>query len=107
MGTYEIHVREGRFESAFGAGSSSGDDIKVSDKPLPEGWIRTSRSSTYSTVSNLFKQIEKAEKVSNSRFEVSYHPTLGYPTYLHVDPSSSTFDDELLVRVIELEPLGR
>ncbi len=106
MGKYEILVRDGRFERGRGAGSGGGDIRSEPVDQKVEEWNERIRLYSYATIDNIFERIEAAEKVSNSRFEVEYHPTLGYPTYFHVDPSGSVMDDELLIKVIELEPLA-
>ena len=106
MGTYEIRVRDGRFEGARGAESLSADKGPLPVDPRVEEWNRRIGLERYGTIDSIFGHIEAAEKRSNSLFEAEYHPTLGYPTYFHVDPSGRALDDELLIKVIELEPLA-
>ena len=105
MGTYEVRIRGGRIESVLAAGSPMGGTIPEPERPLPEEYINT-RFARYGTVERFFDHIEAAEKGSPDLMETEYHPTLGYPTYIHLDPSRSTSDDELMVKVLELEPIG-
>jgi hypothetical protein len=55
------------------------------------------------TVDELFDQLDQAYSTGADTVDVSFDPTLGFPSELRVDPSRITSDDEIEYRVEGLE----
>jgi len=59
----------------------------------------------YDTVPKMFDFIEQAAKRHPDVLDVSYDPTLGYPTQLRLDGDSRAIDDELSWEVLQFEKI--
>ena len=49
----------------------------------------------YRTVDQLFAEVREARGRDGMLREVTYHPTLGYPTLVSIDPIAMAVDDEI------------
>lgn len=47
------------------------------------------------TVDDLFATVQRAIEHEAYRFRVEYHPELGYPTLIDLDPERNTIDEEI------------
>ena len=105
MGTYLITVRDGKTESVFSGASPFGNP----DPPVPTRRLENedflSRLGPFDSIDDYFDYIERESKGDPEIFETKFHPTLGYPTYINLDPRKTTNDDELLVKVLSLDAL--
>jgi hypothetical protein len=105
MGTYLITIRDGKTESVFNGASPYGN----AEPPLPTSRLDRedflSRLGPFDSIDDYFDYIERESKKDPEIFETKFHPTLGYPTYINLDPRKRINDDELLVRVLSLDPL--
>ena len=61
----------------------------------------------FDTVVAMFELIETAIDERAHSFDVEYDPSLGYPTGISLDFDEQGIDDELLIRVTELEIVER
>jgi hypothetical protein len=58
----------------------------------------------YLTVDRLFALLQRTLDGRPATFTVAYHPDLGYPALVHVDPKSGVADDEFSVQITSLRP---
>ncbi|MBM3886069.1 MAG: hypothetical protein FJ361_09580 [Gemmatimonadetes bacterium] len=49
----------------------------------------------YRTVDQLFTEVRTAQRTYGTLRDVTYHPTLGYPTLVSIDPIAMAADDEV------------
>ena len=56
----------------------------------------------YSTVDRLFEVIRNATSRQPARHLVEFHPTLGYPLSINIDPRREVTHDEIVVQVLDL-----
>ena len=49
----------------------------------------------YRTVDQLFSEVRTAQRTEGMLRDVTYHPTLGYPTLVSIDPIAMAVDDEV------------
>jgi hypothetical protein len=90
MGAAMIEVRDGQMVST----------TRVEGEWLG-GYVE--KCEPYDTIPEIFSLIEWAEKENPDELEVSYHPTLAYPTKVQMDPDRGTMDDELFWQVLQFE----
>jgi hypothetical protein len=57
------------------------------------------------TVEQVFDVIEEAYRERAEEVQVTYHPTLGYPTDLFIDYVEEVADDERGVQITDFEAL--
>lgn len=67
------------------------------DEPVPQEVLQY-----LETVEDLFDVIEWAIEREADRFQATYHPTLGYPTVIDLDPRREAIDDELYLEAGDL-----
>ena len=70
------------------------------DQPVPG-----SLQASLPTIDDLFTMIEQAIDQRVHLIEVSYHPTMGYPTRISIDNSFNVAADEVVHVVRELVPI--
>lgn len=63
--------------------------------------------SSFHTVESLYELIDTAIDQRAYRFDVRYHPLLGYPAQISLDFDQQVVDDELLIQVSDLEIVSR
>jgi hypothetical protein len=106
MGTYVIRVRDGQVVSIHMNGPStprSSDAAPEPEKIITDDMFLR-RFGPYDTIEDYFHIIETAGAMPHI-LETEFDPVMGYPKLLHLDPSSEAIDDELMVRVLELEKI--
>ena len=98
-GWFRMKVVDGR-PVGFRGVNSHGDVVKLS--------IATAEKAggVPLTVDELFDTLDQAYATGAELVEVTYDPTLGYPTHLSVDPSRTTSDDGFSYEVKPLKPTG-
>ena len=71
------------------------------DAPVP-----INLASSWGTIDDLFRLIDRALEMEAASLHVTYHSTLGYPTHISIDYSTNTADDEIVVTATKLEVLA-
>lgn len=89
-GPVVVVVREGRVESRRYVPSGGPVDATFED--------------LFPTVDGLFGLIADAAQQDSARLEVTYHPTLGYPTSIVIDYHPVYVDDEVYYYISNFEP---
>ena len=56
----------------------------------------------YITVDRLFEVVRNAASSQPVRHDVTFHPTLGYPVSIDIDPRREVTHDEIVVQVLDL-----
>lgn len=57
----------------------------------------------HGTIEQLFALIQDALSTRADRLDVAFHPVLGYPIYIRLDPRLNRMHDERLVQVLDLQ----
>ena len=58
----------------------------------------------YSTIDELFTWLEQAAAQNPQKLELEFHPQLGYPTFVDYNQSDMIADEEMLMRLEDLQP---
>lgn len=91
VGTFTVTVTDGVVTAAV----SEQDGESVPEAALPE----------LSTIEGLFDEAQRGIDVKAHGFEAEYHPELGYPTLVDLDPIENAIDDEVTYRAESLVSL--
>lgn len=59
----------------------------------------------YPTIDDLFDRLVQAQTMDAARIEAAYHPLYGYPVWIYIDYNASTTDDDMDIRVNNLQVL--
>jgi hypothetical protein len=78
----------------------TGDRAEVIGPALEPGLLAV--YARYSTVDRLFEVIRNATALQPTRQLVEFHPTLGYPLSINIDPRREVTHDEIVVQVLDL-----
>lgn len=84
IGTFAVTVTDGVVTAAV----ADYDGGEVPAAVLPE----------LHTIDGLFGEVQRGIDLRAHGFEVEYHPTLGYPTLVDLDPDEHAIDEEVTYR---------
>ena len=94
VGCFCPFPRPVRFEVRHGDSSAPGLDDRT------RAWM-----ARFESIDALFAMLHEHVQRNPARFEIEYHPTLGYPTKGYLDGSFNVADDELSFEVAEFTVL--
>lgn len=78
----------------------TGDDVQTIGQSLEPGLLAL--YGRYNTVERLFRVIRDATSNQPVRRDLEFHPALGYPISINIDPRHDTRHDEIFVQVLDL-----
>ena len=94
VGCFCPFPRPVRFEVRNGDSSAPGLDDRT------RAWM-----ARFESVDALFAMLHEHAQRNPARFEIEYHPTLGYPAKGYLDGSFNVADDELSFEIVEFTVL--
>lgn len=101
---YEYRLQRSCFCPLFGELQVTVVDDSVVQAVRPDGTPVPEEELPYvETVADLFDIIEWAIRTEAYSYQVAYHPTLGYPVLVDLDPIRNAVDDELRLEARDLQ----
>lgn len=80
-----------------------GKAVSINPAPGLQMGCWNNNCSRYETVEQIFAIIEDAQKQSPEELITEYDAQYGYPTHVRMDIAKRTFDDELMIKIMQLE----
>lgn len=83
--------------------------IKVRHGSVSQAYTESDRDvmKRAKSIDQLFDVIRDEINVKAAKINVKYHPRLGYPTSIYIDFSLRIDDEEMLIKIADLEPITR